>query len=86
VRELKLRGRDVSSQREFRVAYKGEEVGTYYTDFVVEEKVIVEVKSAQKIDSVHRAQLLNYLKISGLRVGLIMNFSKPKLQFERLVL
>ena len=83
--ELELRGRKVSTQKEFRVIYRDKEVGIYYADLVVEDKVIVEVKSAQEIDDVHRAQLLNYLRISGLRVGLIINFARPKLEYERLV-
>jgi GxxExxY protein len=45
----------------------------------------VEVKSATDLADVHRAQLLNYLRISGIRVGLLLNFAKPKLKFERLV-
>jgi GxxExxY protein len=52
---------------------------------VIESKVIVEVKSVEQIDNIHRAQLLNYIRISGLRVGLIINFAKPKLQYERFV-
>jgi GxxExxY protein len=85
VRELRLRKKQVSAQKEFKVIYKGEEVGAYYADLVIEEKVIVEVKSVEKIDNVHRAQLLNYLRISGIRVGLIINFARPKLEYERLI-
>ena len=84
--ELELRGRKVSSQKEFRVIYREKEVGIYYADLVVGDKVIVEVKAIENIDDIHRAQLLNYLRISGLRVGLIMNFAKPKLQYERFII
>ena len=83
--EIELRKRKVSSQREFRVIYRNKEVGVYYADLVIEDKVIVEIKSVEKIDNVHRAQLLNYLRISGLKVGLIINFARPKLEYERLV-
>jgi GxxExxY protein len=83
--ELELRKRRVSSQREFRVIYRSKEVGVYYADLVIEDKVIVEVKSVEKIENVNRAQLLNYLRISGLKVGLIINFARPKLEYERLV-
>ncbi len=83
--ELELRGRKVSSQREFRVIYREKEVGIYNADLLVENKVIVEVKAVEKINNIHRAQLLNYLRISGLRVGLIINFARPKLEYERLV-
>lgn len=84
--DLKLRRKKVSLQKEFKVIYREKEVGIYYADLVVENKVIVEVKAVENIDNIHRAQLLNYLRISGLRVGLIINFAKPKLQYERLVI
>lgn len=84
--ELELRGRKISLQKEFRVVYRKKEVGIYYADLVVEDKVIVEVKAVENIDDIHRAQLLNYLRISGLRVGLIINFAKPKLQYERFII
>ena len=79
--EIELMRRKVSSQREFKVIYRKKEVGIYSADLVVEDKVIVEVKSVERIDDIHRAQLLNYLRISGLRVGLIINFARPKLQY-----
>ena len=54
-------------------------------DLVVEGSVTAEVKSVEKLDDIHRAQLMNYLRISGIRVGLLINFARPKLEFERLV-
>jgi GxxExxY protein len=48
--------------------------------------VIVEVKAVERLDNVHRAQLLNYLKISGIRVGLLLNFANPKLEYERIII
>lgn len=83
--DLELKKKKVIAQQSYKVLYREKEVGTYYADLVVEEKVIVEVKSVEQIDDVHRAQLLNYLRISGLRVGLIINFARPKLEYERLV-
>ncbi|MCK4810160.1 MAG: GxxExxY protein [Candidatus Omnitrophica bacterium] len=83
--ELELRKKKVFPQKEFKVIYREKKVGVYYADLVIENKVIIEVKAVENIDNVHRAQLLNYLRISGLRVGLIINFAKPKLQYERLV-
>ena len=83
--ELELKKKNIFSQKEFKVIYREKEVGIYYADLVIENKVIVEVKAVGNIDDIHRAQLLNYLRISGLRVGLIINFAKPKLQYERLV-
>lgn len=83
--DLELKKKKVVSQQEFKVFYREKEVGLYYADLVIEDKVIVEVKSVDKIDNVHRAQLLNYLSISGVKVGLLINFAKPKLGYERLV-
>jgi GxxExxY protein len=60
-------------------------VGDYLADLVVSEKVVVECKAVTALDAVHEAQLINYLKASGLRVGLLINFARPKLQFRRLV-
>ncbi len=83
--ELALRKRVVTAQKEFKVSYKGKEAGVYYADLVVENKVVVEVKSVSDLGDVHRAQILNYLRISGIRVGLLLNFARPKLKFERFV-
>ena len=83
--DLELKKRRVESEKDYKVSYRDKEVGTYYADLVLDESVIVEAKSVDRIDDVHRAQLINYLKISGLRVGLLFNFSKSKLEFERLV-
>jgi GxxExxY protein len=73
--ELELRKKKISSQKEFKVIYRDKEVGIYYADLIVENKVVIEVKSVEEIMDAHRAQLLNYLRISGLRVGLIINFA-----------
>jgi len=83
--DLQLKKKCVVPQQEFKVLYNGKEVGIYYADLVIEGKVILEVKSVEKLDDVHRAQLLNYLRISGLRVGLLVNFARPKLEYERFV-
>jgi GxxExxY protein len=83
--DLDLKKRDVAQQREFRVMYRDKEVGIYYADHVVDDKVIVEVKAVVKLDDVHRAQLLNYLRISRMRVGLLINFARTKLEYERFV-
>ena len=83
--DLDLKKRKVIAQQEFRVLYRDKEVGIYYADLVIEDKVIVEVKSVEKIEDVHRAQMLNYLRISGIRVGLLINFSRPKIEYERFV-
>lgn len=84
--DLKLNNRQVVEEKEYKVVYREREVGVYYGDLVVDEKVIVEVKAVEKLDNVHRAQLLNYLRISGLRVGLLLNFANLKLEYERIII
>ena len=64
--------------------YRGTSVGRYVADLVVDQTVIVETKVAKAIDPVHRAQLLNYLRASGLEVGLVANFGSS-VQFKRVV-
>ena len=83
--DLELKGWSIAQLMGFRVQYRDKEVGIYYADIVVDGKVIVEVKSVDRLDDIHRAQLLNYLRLSGVKVGLLINFSKTKLEYERLV-
>jgi GxxExxY protein len=83
--ELRKAGLAVECQRPFAIRYEGAVVGDYLADLVVAGKVIVECKAATNLDPVHEAQLMNYLKASGLRVGLLVNFGRPKLQYRRIV-
>jgi GxxExxY protein len=78
-------GLSIEVQKAFHISYEGMIVGDYQADLVVAGKVIVECKAAVSLDAVHEAQLINYLKASGLQVGLLINFGKPKLQYRRLV-
>ena len=82
--ELQLRGVPVERNVPFEVMYRGVSVGRYVADLVVDQKVIVETKVAKAIDPAHRAQLLNYLRASGLEVGLVANFGSS-VQFKRVV-
>jgi GxxExxY protein len=83
--ELRKAGLLVECQKPFPVRYGADVVGEYQADVVVAGKVIVECKAVGNLDPVHEAQLLNYLKASGLRVGLLINFGRAKLQYRRLV-
>ncbi len=69
-----------------QVRYKGEEVGDYVADIIVEGRVLLELKAQEKLTQAHQAQVLNYLKATGIRVGLLVNFSYPKADIVRLVL
>lgn len=84
--ELKERGLHAESQIPVRVFYKKKVVGEYIIDILVEKKVIVELKTVEKFDNVHEAQLLNYLKASGIQVGLLINFKHPKVEVKRMVM
>ncbi len=84
--ELKLRGLNVQSQVPLKVQYKDNSVGDYFADIVVEGQVIVELKVAERIEKVHEAQLINYLRATGIRVGLIVNMKHPKAEIKRMVL
>jgi len=69
-----------------RVYFEGKAVGDYLADILVDSKIILELKSVDKIVDAHRAQVLNYLRATRLRLGMILNFSKKSLEYERLVL
>lgn len=80
--ELKKRGLQVEQQKPIKVVFDGIVVGEYFADLLVEAKVILELKAAQAISDAHKAQLINYLKATGIEVGLILNFG-PKATFKR---
>ncbi len=84
--ELDLRGIPYERQKRLTVTYKGEAVGDYVADFVVDGKVVVELKATRGLAEVDEAQLLNYLKAAGMRVGLLFNFGTPSLEHRRRVL
>jgi GxxExxY protein len=87
--ELGLRGiryKQPRVPRGFDVIYKGVKVGNYTPDLVAFDKIVVDAKTIDRITDMERGQVLNYLKITQFRVGLILNFKKPKLEWERLVL
>ncbi len=86
--ELRLMGISYSRQAEFNVPYRDIIAHTYRADFVIENKVIVELKAVTEIVDIHRAQLLSYLKASGLEVGLLLNFNVRMMKdgIERVVL
>jgi len=83
--ELKKRGYRVEFEKPAEVMYDNQVVGEFCADLLVENKVIVEVKAVDKYISAFEAQLLNYLKATGIDVGLIVNFG-PSVQVKRMVL
>ena len=83
--ELRKRGLKAQKQVGIKVSYKNEVVGDYFADIVVEGKVLLEIKTVESLGRIHEAQLLNYLKATGVTVGLLINFKGPKADIKRLV-
>lgn len=83
--ELAAGGLNVTKEKCFPVHYRGERVGRYVADIVVNEAVIVELKVVEALTAAHAAQVLNYLKASGLPVGLLFNFGKPRIEVRRII-
>ena len=73
-------------QVEFPVMYKREKIKNFVCDLVVDDEIVVEFKAIKQITDIERAQLLNYLKVTGMKVGLLINFGAKSLQYERMVL
>lgn len=84
--EFQQQGIPYAQQPRFPVIYKSVNVGEYIPDLIVFDKIIVDTKVIEKIGNIEKAQIINYLKITGLRVGLLLNFKHAKLEWERLVL
>ena len=83
--ELELRGLVADIENEIQVRYKGHVVGDYRADVLVHKCVLVELKVSVGYDSRDEAQLLNELKATGIKVGLLINFGRTKAEFKRLV-
>jgi GxxExxY protein len=83
--ELRTAGLDVHQQRRVRVFYDGVDVGYYDCDLLIAETVIVEVKCVRAIDDAHRAQCLNYLKATGIKLCLLLNFGNPRVEVRRII-
>ena len=84
--ELHLRGLHAEKQIPVSVRYKGKVVGEYFADVLVENKVILELKAQAYLSGENEAQLLNYLKASGIRVDMLVNFTYPRATRKRFVI
>ena len=83
--ELRMQGHDVRQQYAVDVRYREEIVGDYVADLVVDGKVVVELKAMPCLDAIHKAQCLNYLRATGLRLALLLNFGRPRLEVRRVI-
>ena len=84
VHELRKAGLQAKQQHGITVYYDGAAVGEYTADLLVEGVRLIELKAVKDLDDIHLAQCLNYLKATNLRLCLLMNFGKPKLEFRRI--
>ena len=81
---LRQKGLDAECQVPLQVMFRGEIVGDFYADILVNGKLILELKTVKAILPEHQAQLINYLKATGIEVGLLINFGTPKVEYRRL--
>ncbi|BAX78625.1 GxxExxY protein [Labilibaculum antarcticum] len=87
--EIELVEKEIDFEREVElgIVYKGNQLDKkYYADFLCFDEVIVELKAVKTLDDIHTAQVLNYLKATGKRVGLLINFGATSLQYKRFIL
>ncbi len=82
--ELRKKGLSPEQQKPLKVFYEGEIVGNFFADLVVEGSVIVELKHSNGLDPAHKAQCLNYLRATGLKLCLLINFGKPRIEIRRI--
>ena len=85
LRELALRGIQATAQATFAIDYKGQYIGEYYSDILVEGVLVIELKCVERLANEHMAQCLNYLRASGRSVCLLVNFQRPKAEWRRIV-
>lgn len=84
--ELKKQGLEVQQQQDIRVLYDNVEVGKYDADLVVHGLILVELKAVRDLNDIHRAQCMNYLRATGFRLCLLINFGNPRVEVKRIVL
>jgi GxxExxY protein len=84
--EFEMRGIPLAQQPRYPITYKGINVGEYVPDLIAFSSVVVDTKVIDAITDHERGQMLNYFKITGLKVGVILNFKRAKLEWERIVL
>ncbi len=85
IHELELRNLKVESQVPITIYYKEIEAGNYFADILVEDHIILELKSCSKLTELHLAQILNYLKATRKRIGLLINLGNKKIEIRRVI-
>lgn len=77
-------GFKVEARRPIEIVFRGQIIGNFFADLLIENKVIVELKAVSTLKTEHQAQVINYLKATGIQVGLLVNFGQPKIEYRRL--
>jgi GxxExxY protein len=81
--ELRLAKLPADCQRRLSVRYRGLDVGVFVPDVSVDERVILEMKAVERLNTAHEVQLVNYLTVTGIQIGLLLNFGAPSLEVRR---
>ena len=81
---LDAQGVTVQAQAPINVYFREQVVGAFFADLLVEDQVIVELKAVKTLAAEHQAQVINYLQATGIEVGLLLNFGRPRLEYKRL--
>ena len=84
-REFRDRGIRYEIQKSVKVIYKDEDLGDFRLDLIVEDKIILELKAVSELNEVFEAQVYSYLKATGLKLGILINFGKKKVEYKRIV-
>jgi GxxExxY protein len=84
--EIRKSSLQVVQQQPIHVKYEGAIVGEFVADLLVQDEILIELKAVRALDEIHLAQCLNYLKATGLKICLLMNFGNPKVEIKRVML
>jgi GxxExxY protein len=86
IEELKNQGLKFSNQKVINITYNNKTIGVHKLDFVIEDKIVLEIKAQMDLLPVHLAQLRSYLKSGGYKLGILANFGKEKVEYKRVLL
>lgn len=81
---LRQKGLEAKAQFPLSVGFRGQTIGEFYADILLEGKIIIELKAVRSLTPEHQAQLINYLKATGIEIGLLVNFGNSRLEYKRL--
>lgn len=86
IEELNSRNINTETQKLISLTYKGKKIGTHRLDLVIDDKIVIELKAVERFCAHHQAQLLSYLKASSYKLGILVNFSKKQVEYDRVVI